>query len=136
MEQMIPSGMIPGLVTIKGKDGKLQNVWPIDAKELITSGEYELVENGSVEAARLNANPFRGQPIANPEVVVAEIAGIGGGIITAANEAETKKIIASGDNADEVAPKLETDEPAPETKTTATKATGTPTGTPAKTDTK
>lgn len=105
MEQMLPSAMVPGLVTIKDKKGKTQNVWPIDAKELIASGEYELVENGSAEAARLNVNPLRsGRAVADPDLVVAEIAGIAGGVVVAATPEDAEKLIDAGDNADRVAP--------------------------------
>lgn len=103
-ENLIPSAMVPGLVTIKDKKGNMQNVYPVDAKELINSGEYELVENGAIEAARMAATPLRsGQAAGIPsDLIVAEVAGIAGGVVTANTPEEAEKIIADGDNADAV----------------------------------
>jgi len=103
MEQMIPSAMVPGLVTISDKKGAMQNVFPIDALELIKSGEYTLVENGAVEAARMNANPLRSSHFGtNPDFVVAEVTGIAGAVIVAATEKSAEDIIAAGDQPDAV----------------------------------
>lgn len=107
-ENMIPSAMVPGLVTIRGlkgdHKGKTQNVYPVDAKELIASGDYELVENGAVEVARLAATPLRSGLASGipPEHLVAEISGIEGRVIVAENEAERDKVREAGDNADSV----------------------------------
>lgn len=104
MEQLLPSAMVPGLVTIKDKKGKTQNVWPIDAKELIAGGEYTLVDNGSAEAARMNVNPLRsGRAVADPDLIIAEVAGIAGSVVVAATPEEAEKVIEAGDNADRVA---------------------------------
>lgn len=101
MEQMIPSGMVPGLVTVKDSKGKTQNVYPIDAKELITSGEYELVDNGAVEAARMSSTPLKsGRVAVAKELVVAEIVGIEGQVVIGADEKATEVAIKAGDNAD------------------------------------
>lgn len=103
MEQMLPSAMVPGLVTVKDSKGKTQNLFPIDAKELIASGEYELVDNGSAEAARLNVNPLRsGRSAAAEDLVIAEVTGIAGSVVVGADEAATKAAIKAGDNADAV----------------------------------
>lgn len=100
-EQMMPTGMVPGLVTVKKKDGTLQNLWPIDAKELIAAGDAELVENGSAEAARLNVNPLRsGRSTAKVETVAAEITGISGSVIVSADEKAADKVRDAGNNAD------------------------------------
>lgn len=103
MEQMIPSGMVPGLVTIKDSKGKTQNVYPIDAKELISSGDYELVDNGAVEAARMSSTPLKsGRVAVAKELVVAEIVGIEGQVVIGADEKATAAAIKAGDNADSV----------------------------------
>lgn len=128
MEQMLPSAMVPGLVTIKDSKGKTQNVFPIDAKELISSGAYTLVDNGSAEAARLNTNPLRsGRAVADTDVIVAEIAGIAGSVIVASDAAAAEKVKDAGDNADEKASTAETapaaKAPAPAAKAPATSET-------------
>ena len=103
MEQMIPSGMVPGLVTIVDSKGKTQNVYPIDAKELIVSGEYKLVDNGAVEAARMSSTPLKsGRVAVAADLVVAEIVGIEGQVVIGADEKQTKAAIKAGDNADNV----------------------------------
>lgn len=100
-EQMIPSGMVPGLITVKKKDGTMQNLWPIDAKELLASGDAELVENGAVEASRINANPLRsGRISTQAEQTVAEITGIGGKVIVAEDAKAAEKAIKAGDSAE------------------------------------
>jgi hypothetical protein len=93
-ENLLPSAMVPGLVTIEDKDGNRQNVHPIDAKELIRSGDYTLVENGAVEAARIAATPLRSGMAAGipDDMVVTEVSGIAGAVVTASpDEAQAIK---------------------------------------------
>lgn len=108
-EQLLPSAMVPGLVTIEDKDGKQKNVYPVDAKELINSGDYTLVENGSVEAARIAATPLRsGMAAGIPDgLIVAEISGIEGRVLIADTEENRDKILKMGANADAVPSKME-----------------------------
>lgn len=102
-EQLIASAMVPGLVTVKKSDGTMQNLWPIDAKELLATGEAELVENGSIEAARLNANPLRsGRSTADLSKVVAEVTGPMPAVMVAADEKTADSVKKAGDNADAV----------------------------------
>ena len=98
-ETLLPTAMVPGLVTIKDKKGKMPNAFPIDAKELISSGDYELVDNGAVEAARMSATPLKlYNPGVNPDVVVAEVAGPAPMIVAAASPeaAEEQRSSAAG----------------------------------------
>lgn len=112
-ETLLPTAMVPGLVTVKDKNGKQRNVYPIDAKELIRSGEYKLVDNGAVQAGRLNANPLSmGTTASLPqEHIAAEITGIAGMVTGSTDEKETKRMIEEADNGgegtgpDEKAPK-------------------------------
>lgn len=100
-ENLLPSAMVPGLVTIKDKDGKTQNVFPIDAKELLRSGDYELVDNGALEAARMNANPLRsGRSAASPEMTVVEVTGREGRVIASSDPKEVDRLREAGDSAD------------------------------------
>lgn len=99
-ENLLPSAMVPGLVTIKGKNGKTQNVYPVDAKELIASGEYELVDNGAIEAARLAATPLRSGAAAGipDDMIVAEVTGIEGRVVTAGDAKEAQALKDAGDS--------------------------------------
>lgn len=101
-ENLLPSAMVPGLVTIEDKDGKRQNVYPVDAKELIQSGEYTLVENGAVEAARMAATPLRsGMASGIPDdQIIAEISGIEGRIVAASTPEAAKEAIEAGNSPD------------------------------------
>lgn len=100
-ENLIPE-VIPGMVAVQyvGSDNKesgehkgmTKNVFPIDAKELIGTGKYKLVDNGAVEAARLSATPLRNAQAANPEVVVTEVAGVAGELVVAADEKTADKL--------------------------------------------
>ena len=103
-ENLLPSAMVPGLVTIKGKDGKTQNVYPVDAKELIASGDYELVDNGAIEAARLAATPLRSGAAAGipDDLIIAEVSGIEGRMVTAG---DAKAAQAAKDESDDAEPK-------------------------------
>lgn len=135
-ESLIPE-VIPGLVQVKRlaaddkrtgeKKGAMKTVFPIDAKDLLRSGDYELVENGAVEAARMNANPLRQFSI--PEkTVVAEVTGIAGQAHVANSEEEAKKLIKASDHGGkEVAPEAVNEETAP-ARAEPAKAAGTPTG--------
>lgn len=112
-ETLVPSAMVPGLVTVKGKDGKQQNVYPIDAKELINSGEFELVENGAIEAARMAATPLRsGMAAGIPgDNVVVEVSGIEGRVVATSDAGEAEKLRnaaadGEGTGPDENAPKM------------------------------
>lgn len=93
-ETLLPTAMVPGLVTVKDKEGRLQNVWPIDAKELINSGDFELVENGAIEAARMTANPLRSDRARGLQAgaVAAEVTGIAGAVVVAEDEKAAEKI--------------------------------------------
>lgn len=111
-ENLLPSAMVPGLVTVEDKDGNKQNVYPIDAKEMIRSGDYTLVENGAVEAARMAATPLRSGMAAGipSDQIVAEVSGIAGMVVTGVDAKTTEAIIdsaagADGTGADPKAPK-------------------------------
>jgi hypothetical protein len=103
-ENMIPSAMVPGLVTIEDEKGRRQNVYPVDAKELINSGEYTLVENGAVEAARIAATPLRSGMAAGipSDQIVAEISGVAGRVVMADSPKEADAAQKAGENADNV----------------------------------
>ena len=139
-ESLIPE-VIPGLVQVKRsagddkdtgeKKGSIKTVYPIDAKELLMTGDYELVENGAVEAARINANPLRQFGI-NPKIVSAEVTGIAGQVQVAEDEKAAQELIKAADHGGkEVAQAPAADAPAP-ARAEPAKAAGTPTG--AKTD--
>ena len=103
-ETLLPAAMIPGLVTVREKaSGKEKNVYPVDAKELIYSGDYELVENGAIEAARMAATPLRsGQAAGIPaDNIIAEVAGHAGMVLTHEDPKEAERIRKEGNaNAD------------------------------------
>ena len=101
-ETLLPAAMVPGLVTVEDKDGNRKNVYPIDAKDLIYSGEYTLVENGAIEAARMAATPLRsGYASGIPsDQIIAEVAGVEGRIIAASTPEEAEEIKEAGDSPD------------------------------------
>jgi hypothetical protein len=106
-EGILPSAMVPGLVTVRNKkDKSTQNLYPVDAKELLAAqpDEYELVDNGAIEAARLAATPLRSGMAAGipDERIVAEVAGLEGRVVIADSEEDRDAIVAKGDNADAV----------------------------------
>lgn len=145
-ENLLPE-VVPGLVQIRRKGGDLKNadgvvterkgatknVFPIDAKELLSSGDYELVENGAVEAARINANPLRSLGI-NPNITVAEVTGIAGQAHLAVDEETKDKLVKAADHGGKevAAEELPDGADVPPAKPEPAKAAGTPTG--AKTD--
>lgn len=106
-ENLLPE-IVPGMVAVRyvGKatgdghpnKGETKNVFPIDAKDLVGSGEWQIVDNGSVEMARINANPLRGQNQADSGLVVAEVTGIGGQLHVASSEEAADKLKAAGDH--------------------------------------
>lgn len=102
-ETLLPAAMVPGLITIEDSKGRRQNVFPIDAVDLLRGGDYKLVENGAIEAARMAATPLRsGMASGIPsENIVAEVSGIEGRIVaTATGEAAAKIIEESNAQAD------------------------------------
>jgi hypothetical protein len=113
-ENLIPE-VIPGMVAVQytGADNKdtgeragmAKNVFPIDAKDLIATGNYKLVDNGAVEAARLNANPMRTVAAATPQTVVSEVTGIGGELHVATDAKAADAAKAAGDHDGKDAPK-------------------------------
>ena len=108
-ENLLPE-VIPGMVAVQyvgaddkdsgEKKGSVNNVFPIDAKDLVATGSYKLVDNGSVEAARLNANPLRAAQAAAPEVVVAEVTGVGGQVHVAEDAKAAEAAKKASDSAD------------------------------------
>lgn len=98
-EALLPTAMVPGLVTIKDKDGNQRNVYPIDAKELLATGEWELVQNGAIQAARLNANPLMMGTTAQipQENIAAEVTGLAGSVVGSTDPEETKRMIDAAD---------------------------------------
>src|SRR6478609_1089936 len=116
METLLPSTLVPGMVAVVSvteKNPVPQNVFPIDAKEMIVAGTHKLYENGSVEAARLNANPLRSgrTQVDNPDLIVAEVAGANGAVIVAETAEKADEIIQAGDHADDT-PAAKTADPA------------------------
>jgi hypothetical protein len=117
-ENMLPSAMVPGLVTVEctksseggPKKGDRQNIYPVDAKERINQGDWKLVENGAVEASRLAATPLRSGMASNlaADHIVAEVSGIEGRVVMADSAEEADRIREAGDNADRVQPKAGT----------------------------
>lgn len=105
-ETLLPPAMVPGLVTIKNKKGEMRNVYPIDAKELVYTGDWELVENGAVEAARLNANPIRsGRAAGIPhDNIIVEVAGGTGAVVAHADADEAERIRESSAGAEGTGP--------------------------------
>ncbi len=102
-ETLIPASMVPGLITIEDVvTGAKKNVYPIDAKDLIVSGEFTLVENGAVEAARMAATPLRsGYASGIPsDQIIAEIAGVEGRVVAAATPEAAAKAIEDGNSPD------------------------------------
>jgi hypothetical protein len=101
-ENLLPSAMVPGLVTVKDKKGRKQNVYPVDAKELIASGDFELVENGAIEASRLAATPLRsGSPVsAADDQIIAEVSGVAGSVVGHSDPDEAERIRESSADAD------------------------------------
>lgn len=85
-EDLIPT-IIPGMVSVSyvGKDDDQKKnpanqnkvVFPIDAKELVATGDWKVNNDGAVQAARLNVNPLSGQPI-DLATVKTEVTGIAG----------------------------------------------------------
>lgn len=73
---MHPPAVIPGMVVLQyiGEDSAESgekhnhyvNVFPVDARELVNTGKYVLVDNGAAEASRLNSTPLRAKPAAKP----------------------------------------------------------------------
>lgn len=100
-ENILPE-VIPGMVAVEytGADNKdtgetkgfVKNVFPIDAKELIATGNYKLVDNGAVEAARLAATPLRRAAPARPDTVITEVAGVAGEVVLAPTPEEADKL--------------------------------------------
>lgn len=139
-ENLLPE-VIPGLVQIRRtaaddkntgeKKGSVKNVFPIDAKELLSTREYELVENGSVEAARINANPLRALGI-NPNVTVAEVTGIAGQAHLAVDEDTKDKLVKASDHGGKEVPLKELPDGSEVARAEPAKAAGTPVN--AKTD--
>lgn len=101
-ETLLPASMVPGMITVEDKDGNRKNVFPIDAKEMILAGSVKLVENGAIEASRMAATPLRsGYASGIPsELIVAEIAGVEGRILAAADEDTAEEIRDAGDSPD------------------------------------
>lgn len=101
-ENLLPSAMVPGLITIEDSKGRRQNVYPIDAVELIRGGDYKLVENGAIEAARMAATPLRsGMASGIPsDQIVAEVSGVEGRVVAAATPEAAAEIIEAGNSAD------------------------------------
>lgn len=138
-ESLIPE-VIPGLVQIRRtagddkntgeKKGAVKNVFPIDAMDLLKSGEFELVENGAVEAARMNANPLRSAAL-NPNIVVAEVTGIAGQAHIAVDEKERDRLVKESDHGGKevgVEKLPGADGEAPAARMEPAKAAGSPTG--------
>jgi hypothetical protein len=96
-ETLLPAAMVPGLVTVEDKKGKQENVFPIDAKERLASGDYKLVDNGAIEAARMAATPLRSGMAAGipSDMVVAEVSGIEGRVVTS-DDAEAVRAESAG----------------------------------------
>lgn len=74
-----PPDILPGMITLQyvGEDSPESgekkdhyvNVFPVDAKELVGTGRYKLVDNGAAEAARLNSAPLRTRTTATTTTV-------------------------------------------------------------------
>lgn len=74
-----PPDVLPGMVTLQyvGPDSPESgekkdhyiNVFPVDARELVGTGKYKLVDNGAAEVARLNSAPLRSRPTATASTV-------------------------------------------------------------------
>jgi hypothetical protein len=82
-EELLPS--IAGMVQLRHKKQKtIQNHFPVDAREIMTQqpNEFEIVDNGSMEAGRVNANPLRAAE-AGSGLTLAEITGVGGSVMVA-----------------------------------------------------
>jgi len=100
-ENILPE-VIPGMVAVEytGQDNKesgetkgmVKNVFPIDAKELIATGKYKLVDNGAVEAARLAATPLRRAAPARPDSVSTEVAGVTSEVVVSPTPQEAEKL--------------------------------------------
>jgi hypothetical protein len=101
-EALLPSAMVPGLVTVEDKKGNRQNLYPVDAKEAIATGEYTLVENGSIEAARMAATPLRSGMANNipKDNVIVEVAGVAGSVVASSDEDAVAEAIEAGEGAD------------------------------------
>ena len=83
-EDLLPT-VVPGMVGLRNKKTKkVTNHFPVDVREIMTTapGQYEIVDNGAVEAARLNANPLKALE-ADRSLMHAEVTGIEGQVLVA-----------------------------------------------------
>lgn len=122
-EDLLPT-IVPGMVGLRNKKTKkVTNHFPVDAREILTvsPGEYELVDNGAVQAARINANPLKALE-ADRNLLAAEVTGIEGQVLVAMSPEEAEAWKKRGDISGDKPAVEEPKEPAKsETKPAATK---------------
>jgi hypothetical protein len=103
-EDLLPT-VVPGMVGLRHKKTKaVTHHFPVDAREILSgSKDYDLVDNGAAEAARMNINPLQAIQSAN---VATEVVGIEGQVLVAMNpeQAEAWKKAQADSAGKEVAP--------------------------------
>lgn len=83
-EDLMPT-VIPGMVGLKHKKtGRISQHFPVDAREIlsISRGEYDIVDNGAAQAARMNANPLHALQ-ADSKLIHSEVTGVEGQVLVA-----------------------------------------------------
>jgi len=91
-EDLFPT-IAPGMVGLRNKETKVVSAhFPVDAREILTisNGEYEMVDNGAVEAARMNANPLKALET-DRRLIHSEVTGIEGQVLVAMSEEDAEK---------------------------------------------
>jgi hypothetical protein len=91
-EDLYPT-IAPGMVGLRNKETKVVSAhFPVDAREILTisQGEYEMVDNGAVEAARMNANPLKALETSRA-LIHSEVVGIEGQVLVAMSEEDAEK---------------------------------------------
>ena len=113
-EDLLPT-IVPGMVGLKNKkSGKTTNHFPVDAREILTvsPGEYEIVDNGAAQAARLNANPLKALEV-DRNLLHTEVTGIEGQVLVAMSPEDAEAWKKRSDVSGTKDPVTETKEEAP-----------------------
>lgn len=109
----------PGMIGIRNKKTKeVTYHFPVDVKEIAASnsGEFELVDDGSVESARLVAEPLKAALESSPAVIV--VGGVSG-VETVTEEGVKEEVKVEAEPA-KPEPKPEPAKPVTEAKPAAT----------------
>lgn len=125
-ESFLAESMVPGMVALRDKKGKVTQHFPVDAREIMTQqpGEFKMVTNGSVEAARMNPLPLQ----LAQDTAAAQVVGLEGQVLVAMSAEDAQKwkdLMSTTANVekpaeDATAPKTDTPEEKPAEKTATT----------------